>query len=213
MARRPKFDGAPARHAGPELLPSLIEGTRGLILRESLLLFAERGYGATTVRDIAERVGILSGSLYAHFPSKEEILSQLVEMGMIEHRRSLHEAALANPTDPKSQLSSLMRTHVTFHARYATLAMVLHAEMHVLTPAKAEHLTELREQSAQLFRDAIRDGAASQVFDVPDVEVAAAAIVSIGVRVAYWYSPSFHLDIPTLADQLAEIACRIVAVT
>jgi AcrR family transcriptional regulator len=192
------------------LLPTTIEGTRGVILRESLVLFAERGYGATTVRDIAERVGILSGSLYAHFPSKEDILAQLIEMGMTEHRRTLNDAVRADHPDPKSRLSALMRTHVAFHARYATLATVLHAEMHLLKSAKADHAQELREQSAELFRDVIQRGADSTAFDVPDIEVAAASIVGIGVRVAYWYTPSFHLDISDLSDQLAEIACRIV---
>jgi AcrR family transcriptional regulator len=200
-----------SRQADVELLPTAVEGTRGVILRESLVLFAERGYGATTVRDIAERVGILSGSLYAHFPSKEEILTQIVEMGMTEHRRTLHAAVAAIPSDPKAQLIALMRTHVEFHAHYRTLATVLHAEMHVLSGEKAEHTKELREQSAQLFLDVIQRGVASGAFSVPDVDVAAAAIVSIGVRVAYWYTPAFHLDIPSLSDELAEFACRIVA--
>ena len=192
------------------LLPTLVEGTRGVILRESLVLFADRGYGATTVRDIADRVGILSGSLYAHFPSKEDILAQLIEMGMTEHRRSLTDAVRADDPDPRGRLSALMRTHVAFHARYATLATVLHAEMHLLKSAKAEHAQELREQSAELFREVIQRGAEAKVFDVPDIEVAAASIVGIGLRVAYWYTPSFHLDIASLSDQLAEIACRIV---
>jgi hypothetical protein len=48
------------------------------------------------------------------------------------------------------------------------------------------------------------------VFDVPDVEVALAAVFSMGLRVANWYTPDFHLDAATLSEQMAELACRVV---
>lgn len=194
----------------PQLLPAEAEGSRGLILRESLMLFAERGYGATTVRDIAERVGMLSGSLYSHFASKETILAELVQMGMAEHHHYLQQAVLSCASDPRSQLFALMRAHVTFHTLYATLAMVTHAELHILSPAKAESAQQLRAQSQRLMREVIERGAAVKVFDVPDIDVASAAVSSMGVRVAYWYTPAFHLDADTLAEQMAELACRVV---
>jgi len=194
----------------PGLLPAPIEGSRGVILRESLILFAERGYGATTVRDIAERVGMLSGSLYSHFPSKETILAELVQMGMAQHHKCLRNAILSSASDPRSQLFALMREHVRFHTLYATLAMVTHAELHILSPAKAERALTLRAQSQQLVRDVIERGVTLRVFDVADIEVAAAAVSSMGVRVANWYTPDFHLDAATLSEQMAELACRVV---
>jgi AcrR family transcriptional regulator len=193
-----------------ELLPAEVEGSRGLILRESLLLFAERGYGATTVRDIAERVGMLSGSLYAHFASKETILAELVQMGMAEHHECLRNALRSSAPDPRSQLFALMREHVRFHTLYATLAMVTHAELHVLSAVKAKGARKLRAQSQQLMREIIERGVALKVFNVPDIEVASAAVSSMGVRVAYWYTPAFHLTAETLAEQMAELACRLV---
>jgi AcrR family transcriptional regulator len=192
------------------LLPAPTEGSRGVILRESLILFAERGYGATTVRDIAERVGMLSGSLYAHFVSKETILAELVEMGMAEHNRWLREALAASASEPRSQLFALMSEHVRFHTLYATLALVIHAELHILTPAKAERAQQLRRQSQRLVRDVIERGVALGDFSVADIDVAAAAVSSMGVRVANWYTPAFHVDAEQLCAQMAEFACRVV---
>ena len=194
----------------PALLPSPVEGSRGVILREALMLFAERGYGATTVRDIGERAGMLSGSLYSHFASKEAILAELVQMGMAEHHKCLRNAVLSSASDPRNQLFAVMREHVRFHTIYATLAMVLHAELHVLSHAKAERAQNLRTQSLQLVRDVIERGVKLRVFDVPDVEVALAAVFSMGLRVANWYTPDFHLDATTLSEQMAELACRVV---
>jgi len=103
-----------------------------------------------------------------------------------------------------------MREHVRFHTLYATLAMVTHAELHILSPAKAERALTLRAQSQQLVRDVIERGVTLRVFDVADIEVAAAAVSSMGVRVANWYTPDFHLDAATLSEQMAELACRVV---
>ena len=198
---------------GMYVLPIPVEDTKGAILRESLVLFAERGYGATTVRDIAQRVGILSGSLYSHFPSKEDILAQLVELGMREHNDRLVSALRTADPDPQAQLVALTRTHVLFHAQFATLATVLHAEMHILSAEKVATTRQLRDQSSELFRDVIRRGVAAGEFDVTDLEVAAVAIVSMGVRVAFWYTPSFHLGVDALSEQMGELARRIVGVS
>ena len=194
-------------------LPLAITGSKETILRESLVLFAERGYGATTVRDIAQRVGMLSGSLYSHFPSKEDILAQLIELGMAAHHDRLVEALRGVDAVPRSQLIALTRTHVLFHAEFAMLATVLHAELHILSPEKVATTMQLREQSTELFRDVIRRGVSEQEFDVPDLEVATVAIISMGLRVAFWYTPSFHLTGDALADQMAELAVRIVSTT
>jgi len=196
-----------------DVLPSAAEDSKGTILRESLILFAERGYGATTVRDIAQRVGMLSGSLYSHFPSKEDILAQLIELGMAAHHDRLLEARRGAEASPRSQLIALTRTHVLFHAQFAMLATVLHAELHILSPEKVATTMHLREQSTELFRDVIRRGIAAGDFDVPDLEVATVAIISMGLRVAFWYTPSFHLTSDALADQMAELAGRIVGAT
>lgn len=60
---------------GPEGSP----GTRERILEAALELFTERGYDKTSVREVAERVGITKAALYYHFPSKGSLLSSLVE--------------------------------------------------------------------------------------------------------------------------------------
>jgi TetR/AcrR family transcriptional regulator, cholesterol catabolism regulator len=51
---------------------------RDIILREAAALFAEQGVAATTVRQIADEAGVLSGSLYHHFSSKEVIVQDIV---------------------------------------------------------------------------------------------------------------------------------------
>ena len=67
------------------------DGTRGRILRAGLGLFAVHGFHGTSIRGIAAEA-VQSASLYAHFPSKEAILAELVLAGHEEHH-----ARLASP--------------------------------------------------------------------------------------------------------------------
>src|SRR5450432_3077518 len=70
------------RSGGPALPPRpATDGTRGRILRAGLGLFAEHGFHGTSIRDIAAEAAVQSASLYAHFPSKEAILAELVLAG------------------------------------------------------------------------------------------------------------------------------------
>lgn len=184
-------------------------GSRELILRESLMLFAKNGFGATTVRDIAAQVGMLSGSLYAHFLSKEAILAQLVHLGHSEHSKVLRAAVLSAPSSPKEQLIALVRAHALFHAEFRVLAIVANAEVHVLRPELARPAMELRSQNLQLFKDILQRGARVGAFRFSDLMLTATVIGSMGARVANWYTPDYHLSAAAMADELAQIACRI----
>src|SRR2546430_13606569 len=55
------------------------ERSRSQILDAALKRFAHRGYGATSVRDIAEEAGLSKGNVYHHFPDKEAIFRALLD--------------------------------------------------------------------------------------------------------------------------------------
>jgi TetR/AcrR family transcriptional regulator, cholesterol catabolism regulator len=87
-------------------------------------LFAEKGYRATTVREIADAAGILSGSLYHHFDSKEsigdEILSAFMNEVLADYRK-----AVATGGGPRAVLEQIVRSTSTTLARHpAALAML-----------------------------------------------------------------------------------------
>ena len=110
------------------------DGTRGRILLAGLGLFAEHGYHGTSIRDIAAEAAVQSASLYAHFPSKEAILAELVLAGHEEHHTRLMTALLHSGTDPRDSLAALVRAHVRAHTDYPMLAVVANNEMHALSP-------------------------------------------------------------------------------
>jgi len=87
-------------------------------------LFAEKGYRATTVREIADAAGILSGSLYHHFDSKEsigdEILSSFINEVLADYR-----GAVASAPSPRAAIEQIVRsTSLTLSRHRAALAML-----------------------------------------------------------------------------------------
>lgn len=86
--------------------------------REPLLdmaaeLFAQKGYSATSTRDIAKAVGMLPGSIYYHFKSKEDILVAVYREGVSRFNVALDEALKSPSADPWSQLELACVAHVT----------------------------------------------------------------------------------------------------
>lgn len=80
---------------------------RERILASAAALFANRGVAATTVREIADEVGILSGSLYHHFESKEAMVDEIIT-SYLEDLRTRYKKVLATDTDPRTRLHDLV---------------------------------------------------------------------------------------------------------
>ena len=141
------------------------DGTRGRILLAGLGLFAEHGFHGTSIRDIAAEAAVQSASLYAHFPSKEAILAELVLAGHEEHHTRLVTALLDSGPDPRDRLAALVRAHVRAHTDYPMLAVVANNEMHALSPAAAAPAAAVRRQSEALLAEVLAMGQQQGVFE------------------------------------------------
>ncbi|WP_051939779.1 TetR/AcrR family transcriptional regulator [Phaeacidiphilus oryzae] len=96
------------------MTPSPAAGSEASAARRRELLdtaaevFAEHGYNATTVRRIAEAAGILAGSLYYHFDSKESMIEEILT-GFLDDLWRRYDAVLADPRlDPRARLEALV---------------------------------------------------------------------------------------------------------
>lgn len=82
------------------------------ILRAAAALFASKGYAATSIRDIADSVGLLSGSLYYHFASKEEILLEAHARGVAQVTEAVR-AAIAAHSQPWQTITAACQAHLS----------------------------------------------------------------------------------------------------
>src|SRR5579859_1625054 len=138
VGRRDAGAPAPVPQTDPETwLPprATADGTLRRMLLSALVLFAERGYHAVPVREIARGAGVRASSMYEHRASKEELLLDLMLIGHAENREWLQSAWASAGDDHRARLGAVVRAHVRMHATYPLLARVCNRELASLSPA------------------------------------------------------------------------------
>ena len=200
------MSGAPSRvstlSSGAGLPPeSCYSGTSERILLAALERFAELGFGATSIRDIAGDVGINSATLYSHFANKEAILAELVLLGHQTHYARLVDAVLTCSGGPAEQLAAFTREHVLMHCEFPRLAVVANIELHALSAAAAAPAVALRAQGVALLTGILQRGQDSGAFRLDHLQATVAAVAALGQQAAHWFPNPAAVDLD--ADQLA----------
>lgn len=128
---------------------------RRLVLNAAAELFSERGYEGTSIRDIARQVGLLPGSVYHHFPSKEELFLAVHREGFNQVIEKLH-AAVADGRDPWERLRRACTVHVECIVEGSAAERITG---HDLAPGDAHELLAkirpLRDAYENVFREVI----------------------------------------------------------
>jgi AcrR family transcriptional regulator len=193
----------------PEVQP---DAARRLML-SGLRSFAERGFHATTTRDIATGAGMSPAALYVYFPSKVGLLFAISRSGHEQTLAMVSAAIAKGGADPVASMRHVVREFVAWHAERHTVARVVQYELGALPAEEYAVVADLRRQTEKLVRDVISAGVAAGVFDVPDVRVAARAVLSLGVDVARWYTDRSRTTPAELGAQYSGLILRMLGVT
>ncbi|WP_328909279.1 TetR/AcrR family transcriptional regulator [Streptomyces sp. NBC_00234] len=172
--------------------------------------FAERGYHATTTRDIAGRAGMSPAALYIHYKTKEELLHRISRIG---HDRALAvlEAAAGSDGSAAERLADAVRSFVRWHAERHTTARVVQYELDALADEHRTEIIELRRQSDAVVRRIISEGVAAGEFDVPDVPGTTLAVLSLCIDVARWFNAQGSRTPDEVGALYADLVLRMVA--
>ncbi|MFC9763956.1 TetR/AcrR family transcriptional regulator [Rhodococcus jostii] len=175
-------------------------------------VFAAKGYGATTTREIAASLDLSPGAVYPHYKTKESLLFAISLEG--------HDAALAavaqadQPTaSPAVRLAATVTAYVKWHADNHALARVVQHELRSLSHEHFKAIADIRRTTSRVFTRIIEDGDASGDFQTIDVEAATLAITSLGVDVSRWFPSNTYSEPDTLATRYVELALRMVGAT
>lgn len=122
-----------------------------LVLDAAARLFCRQGFEGTTVRDIAGAAGMLPGSLYCHFATKEDLLVAVYLRG-VEQISAAVEAAVQPLADPWERLQAACVAHLEAILRDDDYARVVVRVRPADVPGAAERLTALRERYEALWR-------------------------------------------------------------
>jgi AcrR family transcriptional regulator len=175
-------------------------------------LFHERGYPATSVRDIARALDIRGASLYAHMASKEDVLLAIVERGATRFEETADEAHEATAgASPRTRLDALIRGHVRVIAAEPRIASVFVNEWRHLSPQPRQLILARRDAYQQRFGDLIEAGIEMGEFAPTDSALAATYLLTALNGIATWYSPLGRLDVEAIADHYANLSLRALA--
>jgi TetR/AcrR family transcriptional regulator, cholesterol catabolism regulator len=172
-------------------------------------LFHERGYPATSVRDIARALDIRGASLYAHVTSKEDVLWSIVDRAASTFEDAADRAAAGTASrSPADRLSALVRAHVEVIAADPELASVFVSEWRHLSADHRAAILARRDGYEARFRDVIVEGMATGDFGSTDPGLAATFILTALNGLATWYRPEGRLTAQRIADHYADLAVR-----
>jgi TetR/AcrR family transcriptional regulator, cholesterol catabolism regulator len=173
---------------------------RADLVRIAAELFAERGYRATTVRHIGDAAGVLSGSLYHHFDSKETILDELLSSYLDELLTTYREIAGA---DPVTALRGLVTEAFRSLGEHRAAITVLQNERNYLrTLPRFGYLSKADDEVRRIWTTVLRDGIGAGAFRSDlDPEITYRFLrdsVWVAVR---WFRQDGRLTAEDLADQ------------
>lgn len=175
------------------------------ILEVALEQFYDRGYHATTMRDIAGGVGIKAGSLYNHYASKQEILLRVC----METCQRLYQGALerlAGIDGTEERLRAYLRWHVLFHTRNQHACWATDTQLMALEDGNRSAVVKIRDAHEQLLLEILEQGAREGLWSSAHLKVLAIGIATMCTDVDVWYRD----DGPLEPDQIADIFADFV---
>lgn len=185
-----------------------IEKTDDRIVSVATRLFYEKGYHATTMRQIAAGLDIKAGSLYNHFASKQDLLMRIsynTTRALLEGAEKRVEEAGG---DPEARLRSFVEWHVEFHARDRLAARIADEQLHALEPRNRRKVMKLRDEHEQLLRSILAEGTAKSGWNVDDEAVIAFAIGTMCTQVDAWYRDDGRLNPSEIGKIYADFILR-----
>jgi AcrR family transcriptional regulator len=204
------YAGRPGPLAPPPLPGVELMSDTALRLMEAAAdAFSDKGFHATTTRDIASRAGLSPAGVYVHFASKEELLFALSARGHAAARDMLVAAAELADT-PSAGLADILEGFSRWHAEHYRLDRIVQYEFGHLTPTHREVVLRLRKEIDGVVRTVLEDGVATGEFEVDDVQATTLALMSMCVDVARWYTPGIRRTPEEIGASNARLGLRLV---
>lgn len=174
---------------------------RETIIEQAQILFKEKGFSATTMRDLAERVGVEAASLYNHIKSKDEILEEIcffISNTYIAHLKDIK----AKNISTSDKIETLIRLHVRIIIENTEGVSVANNEWKHLTEPALTQFKQARRDYERGFATLIEQGISEGVFQKVNVSVALFTILSAVRWVELWYKPERAISAETLENDI-----------
>jgi AcrR family transcriptional regulator len=178
-----------------------------VIRAEAAKLFFDRGYDATSLRQVATASGLKVGSLYNHIDSKEHLLLQIMGGVIDDLVAAAHEAALLDG-DAVDKLQAALAANLTFHAEHAQEVFIGNAELRSLSDGARHVVIEKRHEYELFLQGLVGDAGRAGLADVIDAKIHVYSFVAQATHIASWFKPGGRMDLDEIVAIYTKLALR-----
>lgn len=166
------------------------------IIRVASVLFSRKGYSATSLKEIADQVGLHKTSLFHYFRNKEEILMEVMDKGLREYMNILGESAIDPNADAEEKLRVALEKQVSVICQYKDYINVGLNEIKSLSPENREKYNRKRKQYGKRFEKIIQEIQShdkSALFKNLNFKIVNLGILGMCNWIINWYKPEGRL--------------------
>ena len=186
------------------------------LLMAALGMFLQRGFAGTSMKALAQELGISAPALYWYFPSKEDLYIAVIEAAMEDFLTSVRQSITED--DPVLKLGQMVRAHVTWQLQQSDVARVfdLTVNVHALNPNisadRLEPVVKMEREYNREFRAVLQDGVDQGVMEIEDVKTTAFAIITLCEYAHTWFNPRGSMSVAAVANRYEGLVRKMVAV-
>lgn len=192
------------------LIPDTGRGNEAAILNAALDAFGAEGFNGASMRDVAKRAGTSLSNLYNYFPSKSDLLAEVLRHANDELSVRVRRAVADAGDDAAPRLREAVRAYVGFVVDHQLAMIVSTNEVRYLRGESRELLIAARDATQSIVADIVEAGVTDATFRTPHPDDAARAILSMVGAIASWYRPDGRLSRGQLAEQHARYALALL---
>ena len=181
----------------------LLKKRKQEILNTTAKQFREKGYAASSMRDIATELGMEAASLYHHIKSKDELLETIC-FGMAEKFITAIKDVNDIYFNAEEKLRMAINNHVHLMTENLDQSVVFLNEWRSLQEPQLSKYKKLREEYENEFRSIIEHGQDEDVFDHVDTKFAMLTILSSVNWIYQWYNPNGGIGPTEIATRLSD---------
>ncbi len=180
------------------------QATSSRIFAAAATLFADRGYAATTTRELAEMAQLERASLYYHIKSKEDLLYRVCVSTLHDSQLVIENAK--KQSDPAKRLRTLIVQHTTTILRNREQNVTMLLEMRALTGPRRAEVLRMRDSYDKQVREIIADAqTAGYVRTDKSAKIISIAMLNLLNWTLVWFSPKDEMSAEELGVAFAEI--------
>jgi AcrR family transcriptional regulator len=182
--------------------------TQKVIVETAAELFARKGFGATSLDDIAEQLGATKGALYYHIKNKEEIL-RLIYLTVLSVSEEPLRQIVEAPLPPGEKLAQAIIHHTAVAANRSPAMTVFYREQHHLSGPFAKEIILRKKAYERYFEQIIQEGQDAGVFSSDlDPKIATFGLLGMCNWLSQWYRPDGQYSPQQIAEMFVVMVER-----